>query len=106
VDSEGNASPYEFFTYCQVKEQAEAVASALAQCGVTKNGKVGVYSANKVEWMLTVRAADILAATIVPIYDSLGEDAIEYIIEHSGEENFVGHLPCIFIFLFLQRRQR
>ena len=32
---------------------------------------------------MTIRAVDVLSAAIVPIYDSLGDSAVEYIIKHS-----------------------
>ena len=42
-------------------------------------------SANCVEYMLGIKAADRLAATVVPIYDTLGADATAYISNHAGE---------------------
>lgn len=34
--------------------------------------------------MVAIRAADRISATIVPMYDTLGADAVEYIVHHSG----------------------
>jgi len=83
VSDDGQAGPYQFLTYNECREKARALASSLSQCGVARGGKIGVYSANSVNWMLAIRAADVLSAAIVPIYDSLGESAVEYIVKHS-----------------------
>lgn len=83
IDAQGAAGPYEFLTYKEVHAKAQDLASALSQSGVSKDGKLGILSANCVEWMLAIRAVDVVSATIVPIYDSLGKDAVEYIIKHS-----------------------
>jgi long-chain acyl-CoA synthetase len=62
------------------------LASALAAAGLVPGGagKLGVFSPNTLEWMLAARAADALAAAVIPLYDSLGEDAVEHIVHHSG----------------------
>ena len=87
VDAAGVAGPYQFHTYKETQALAADVASALSQSGVREGGKVGIFSANRVEWMLTVRGVDVLSAAAVPIYDTLGESAVEYVIKHSGEPN-------------------
>jgi long-chain acyl-CoA synthetase len=83
ISGDGSAGPYKFLTYAQTRQKARELASALAQVGVQRGSKIGVYGANSVNWMLAIRAADVLSSAIVPIYDSLGESAVEYIIKHS-----------------------
>lgn len=83
IVDDGQAGSYQYLTYNECKEKARALASSLSHCGITRGGKVGVYSANSVNWMLAIRAADVISAAIVPIYDSLGESAVEYIVKHS-----------------------
>ncbi|GAB4818389.1 hypothetical protein N2152v2_005435 [Parachlorella kessleri] len=84
VDAEGNAGAYIFHSFYQVQVLANHVASALHQCGIGPGDRLGICSANNVEWMLTARAADVVSGVVVPIYDTLGESAVEYIIQHSG----------------------
>eukprot|EP00887_Chlorella_sp_A99_P001271 scaffold14.g1271.t1 len=108
VGEDGKAGPYEFLTYKETKERATWFASALSQAcraaappgpfapfaldsaprwanlvGFQPKDRLGIYAANKVEWMLALRGVDMLSGTIVPIYDSLGESAVQYIVNHS-----------------------
>ncbi|PSC75938.1 acetyl-synthetase [Micractinium conductrix] len=83
VAEDGTAGPFEFITFKETQERARQLAAALTLAGFRPKGRLGIYSANSVEWMLTIRACDMLSGTIVPIYDSLGESAVEYIANHS-----------------------
>ena len=83
IGEDGTPGSYQFLTYEEVRTKARNLASALAKSGVSKCDKVGIYSANNIQWQLGIRAVDMLSASIVPIYDSLGDSAIEYIIKHS-----------------------
>lgn len=92
VDSDGHAAEeYSYLTYKETDERAGMVACGLHALGVGSGTKVGVWSVNNVEWMLTIRGCERLNAVIVPMYDSLGETAIEYITKHSGLEIAVVH---------------
>ena len=44
---------------------------------------LGIYSRNKVEWYLSLLGAHAIGVTIVTIYDTLGEKAIEYILSQT-----------------------
>ena len=44
---------------------------------------LGIYSRNKVEWYLSLLGAHAIGVTIVTIYDTLGEIAIEYILSQT-----------------------
>lgn len=83
VGEDGTPGSFQFLTYEETRTKARQLASALSNLGVAKGGKVGIYSANNVQWMLGIRAVDTISATVVPIYDSLGDSAVEYIIKHS-----------------------
>lgn len=83
VGEDGTPGSFQFLTYEETRTKARNLASALANIGVSKGGKVGIYSANNVQWMLGIRAVDTISATVVPIYDSLGDSAVEYIVKHS-----------------------
>jgi long-chain acyl-CoA synthetase len=79
---DGKAQDYVYITYKQVQEKAATVASALESVGVS-GGKVGIYSANTVQWMLVIQACNRSSGIVVPLYDSLGESAVEYTVNHS-----------------------
>lgn len=83
VGEDGTAAPFKFITFKETQERAQQLAAALSASGFKAKDKLGIYSANNVEWMLSIRACDNINGTIVPIYDSLGETAVEYIVNHS-----------------------
>jgi long-chain acyl-CoA synthetase len=83
VKEDGSAGPYEFITFKETQARARQLAAALSKAGFKSKDKLGIYSANNVEWMLAIRACDVMGGVIVPIYDSLGESAVEYIVNHS-----------------------
>jgi len=78
------AQPYEFFTYQQVADRVDRVGSAFAALGLKPNDKIGVLGPNCPEWMLAMQGCNRMSMICVPLYETLGENAIEYIIDHSG----------------------
>ncbi|KAH7620803.1 putative Long chain acyl-CoA synthetase 4 [Nannochloris sp. 'desiccata'] len=74
---------YSWLTYQETAERAAAIASAMASVGVGPHDRAGVYGANCPEWMISMQACNRMTIYCVPLYDSLGENAIEYIINHS-----------------------
>jgi long-chain acyl-CoA synthetase len=41
---------------------------------------LGIFAKNREEWTITNEACNISATTIVPFFDSLGPDALDFII--------------------------
>eukprot|EP00208_Stichococcus_sp_RCC1054_P000779 CAMPEP_0206135542 /NCGR_PEP_ID=MMETSP1473-20131121/813_1 /ASSEMBLY_ACC=CAM_ASM_001109 /TAXON_ID=1461547 /ORGANISM="Stichococcus sp, Strain RCC1054" /LENGTH=674 /DNA_ID=CAMNT_0053527461 /DNA_START=39 /DNA_END=2063 /DNA_ORIENTATION=- len=81
--TKGPEAPYVWMTYTETAKKVEGVASSLAAAGLVAHGRVGIFSANCPEWMVTMQACNRQGLYCVPLYDSLGENAIEYILEHS-----------------------
>lgn len=75
--------PYVWLTYKETEKRAAAIASAMKYIGLGPHDKAGVYGANCPEWMIAMQACNRMTIYCVPLYDSLGENAIEYIINHS-----------------------
>lgn len=44
---------------------------------------VGVHASNREEWVILDIANILFGNTMVPLYDSLGPDTIEYVLNHS-----------------------
>jgi long-chain acyl-CoA synthetase len=42
---------------------------------------IGIFSKNREEWAITDFACMISGITSVPLYDTLGQEAIEYILD-------------------------
>eukprot|EP00878_Enallax_costatus_P020601 GHUV01021783.1.p1 GENE.GHUV01021783.1~~GHUV01021783.1.p1 ORF type:complete len:600 (+),score=177.59 GHUV01021783.1:394-2193(+) len=77
------AGDYQWITYAEANEKVTAVASGLAGLGVSAGQKVGVYGANCLEWQLAMQACNRMSYACVPLYDTLGEDAVSFTINHS-----------------------
>lgn len=75
-------SPYNWLTYDQVLMQVKEFGSGLIVKGATQKELIGIYSQNRVEWKVTEQACNSYSMVIVPLYDTLGKEAIEYIVSH------------------------
>jgi long-chain acyl-CoA synthetase len=69
--------------------KAAGLASLLRRFGVERGDKVAILSENRVEWALTDYALMGLGAIPVPIYTTLLEPDIEYILRDSGTKGIV-----------------
>lgn len=83
VLADGTPSPYKWYTYAEVGKKVEQLGAALVKVGLARHGRCGVFGANSAEWMLALQACNRQTVYCVPLYDTLGENAIEYIINHS-----------------------
>ena len=84
------AGPYEWVTYSQVKQNAICVGEHLLKaCGLSRGSKVGIYSMNRPEWTTSALALWSQGLVCVPLYDSVGSDAVRYIVNHAS-------LPLVF----------
>ena len=72
------ALAYLFYTYEEVKREVEKLASAMVKMGLKRGARVGIYGPNCCEWMFAMQACNRQAFVCVPLYDTLGEDAVEY----------------------------
>jgi len=85
---DGKWSGYEWRTYGDVRDITLIFASFLRQVGLDKGYHLGIYSKNRWEWFVTYIAAITQSIVVVPIYDTLGPDAVKYIVEH-GDLSYV-----------------
>lgn len=77
------ATDYKYITYSQFLAQIEAFGRGLLELGLKPGDKVGIYSSNCIYWTTTLFACSYTGMTVVPIYDSLGPGAAEYILNHA-----------------------
>ncbi|KXZ48126.1 hypothetical protein GPECTOR_30g222 [Gonium pectorale] len=80
----GRFGPYTFLTYDQVEEQICLLSSGMAAAGLKAGDKVGVFGANSPEWMIVLQACNRMSYVCVPVYDTLGHHAVQYVIDHAG----------------------
>uniref|UniRef100_A0A7S0UJY6 Long-chain-fatty-acid--CoA ligase n=1 Tax=Polytomella parva TaxID=51329 RepID=A0A7S0UJY6_9CHLO len=83
VNADGTPGPYVFETYAQTFQKIEKISSGLKYLGVNPQDRVGIYGANSAEWMLSMQSCNRMGFCCVPMYDSLGENSIEYILNHA-----------------------
>ncbi|XP_073286784.1 probable CoA ligase CCL6 [Primulina huaijiensis] len=79
----GKAGAYSWLTYQEVYDTALKIGSAIRARGVNPGDHCGIYGANCPEWIMSMEACISHAITYVPLYDSLGANAVEYIINHA-----------------------
>ncbi|NP_001310699.1 long chain acyl-CoA synthetase 4 [Ricinus communis] len=79
----GKAGKYVWQTYKQVYDLVIKVGNAIRSCGVEPGEKCGIYGANSAEWIMSMEACNAHGLYCVPLYDTLGAGAVEYIICHA-----------------------
>ena len=75
--------PYQWMSYKALGGYVSAVASAMIGAGLPVHGRAAVYGPNSPEWMLAMQACNATNVYCVPLYDTLGENAVEFILNHS-----------------------
>ncbi|KAB5541389.1 hypothetical protein DKX38_014363 [Salix brachista] len=81
IDSKGG--PYVWLTYKEVYDSAMRIGSAMRRRGVNPGDRCGIYGSNCPEWITAMEACNSQAVTYVPLYDTLGPNAVEFIINHA-----------------------
>jgi len=77
---------YKFISYKQADELAQAVGKGLVEMGAKKGDNVGIFSVNRLEWVLGALGFYSQGLRTVSLYATLGEDAVEYIANHAEVE--------------------
>ncbi|XP_029962498.1 long-chain-fatty-acid--CoA ligase 1-like [Salarias fasciatus] len=83
--------PYEWLSYREVKQRTECLGSAFLHKGHSKttDPHIGIFSQNRPEWTITELACYTYSLVAVPLYDTLGTEAIAYIIEKASISTIV-----------------
>ncbi|CAI0446855.1 unnamed protein product [Linum tenue] len=81
IDSK--AGSYAWLTYNQVYDSALRIGSAMRSLGVNPGDRCGIYGSNSPQWITAMEACNSQAVTYVPLYDTLGANAVEFIINHA-----------------------
>ncbi|GKV40045.1 hypothetical protein SLEP1_g47725 [Rubroshorea leprosula] len=80
---DGKAGQYVWLTYKEVYDVVIKVGNSIRTCGVEEGGRCGIYGANCPEWVMSMEACNAHALYCVPLYDTLGAGAVEFIICHA-----------------------
>ncbi|KAK7399110.1 hypothetical protein VNO78_10285 [Psophocarpus tetragonolobus] len=79
----GNAGKYKWQTYKEIYDVVVKVGNSIRSCGYTEGVKCGIYGANCPEWIISMEACNAHGLYCVPLYDTLGAGAVEFIICHA-----------------------
>ncbi|KAI9325243.1 hypothetical protein DFJ73DRAFT_767763 [Zopfochytrium polystomum] len=85
----GAAGPYVWQTYNEIHKRIRDVGCGMAKKGLSPNSHVGLFSINRAEWVIAEQGCFMFSHVTVPLYDTLGADAIEFISNQTK-------LPLIF----------
>ncbi|NWX29288.1 ACSL5 ligase, partial [Notiomystis cincta] len=74
--------PYQWLTYKQVSDRTKYLGSGLLQkgCQASSNQYIGIFAQNRPEWIISEYACYTYSMVAVPLYDTLGPEAIVYIV--------------------------
>ncbi|KAI8077880.1 uncharacterized protein BX664DRAFT_287488 [Halteromyces radiatus] len=93
VNASGKHGPYVWETYRQVNHRIINFGSGLMNLinhtlndPRTKSIPLGIWSVNRPEWFITDMACAAYSMFTVALYDTLGPDAVEYVVNHSELE--------------------
>lgn len=79
----GKHGNYVWLTYKEVYDIVMIVGNAIRSCGVEEGGRCGIYGANSQEWIMSMEACNAHGLYCVPLYDTLGANAVEFVICHA-----------------------
>ncbi|CAK9163063.1 unnamed protein product [Ilex paraguariensis] len=79
----GKPGKYVWITYKEVYDIVMKVGNSIRSCGVEEGVRCGIYGANCAEWIMSMEACNAHGLFCVPLYDTLGAGAVEFIISHA-----------------------
>ncbi|CAF1874369.1 hypothetical protein Bca4012_034689 [Brassica carinata] len=80
--------PYMWKTYKEAYDEVLQIGSALRAIGAEPGCRVGIYGVNCPQWIITMEACAAHTLICVPLYDTLGSGAVDYIVDQA-EIDFV-----------------
>lgn len=89
INKDGTAGAFKWITYKEAVDRLTNVASGLLHlplCPLNKNDKMqklGFFARNRLDWVICQQACHKAGIVVVPMYDTLGPDAAEYVVAQS-----------------------
>ncbi|PRQ42191.1 putative long-chain-fatty-acid--CoA ligase [Rosa chinensis] len=84
IRPDGTVGEYKWMTYGETATVREALGSGLRLNGIQKGASVGVFFINRPEWLIVDHACSAYSFISVPLYDTLGPDAVKYVVNHAN----------------------
>ncbi|KAK3037311.1 hypothetical protein RJ639_032073 [Escallonia herrerae] len=77
------AGKYVWLTYGEVYDIVSRVGASIRSSGIKQGSRCGIYGVNCSKWVISMQACNAQGLCCVPLYDTLGAGAVEYIICHA-----------------------
>eukprot|EP01133_Synstelium_polycarpum_P014356 gene14356-16940_t len=77
------ADNFEFITYGEYIKRCEALFQGLCELGITPKSKIGIFSRNRLEWLICQGACFMQSNIIVSFYETLGVDSLAFVSKHA-----------------------
>jgi len=77
------------WTFGQLKEEVDRVASGLLQLGIRSGEKVALWMPNRPEWIHSLFAVAKIGAVLVPINTRFRTNDLEYVVRQSDAETLI-----------------
>ncbi|XP_039823798.1 long chain acyl-CoA synthetase 2-like isoform X2 [Panicum virgatum] len=81
--TDGKAGEYVWQTYEEVYQKVMRIGSAIRSFSVNPGAHCGIYGSNCPEWVMAMQACNSQGICYVPLYDTLGANAVEFIMDHA-----------------------
>ncbi|PAA56810.1 hypothetical protein BOX15_Mlig027757g4 [Macrostomum lignano] len=82
---DGERSPYTWLSYREVLQQARCVSHFLTgQLHLRRGAFVAIWSKNRTEWVTLELGCFMTGLVPVPLYDTLGDEACDYVLKQTG----------------------
>ncbi|TVU50843.1 hypothetical protein EJB05_02234 [Eragrostis curvula] len=108
IRADGTVGDYKWMTYGEVSTSRTAIGSGLIYHGIREGARIGLYFINRPEWIIVDHACASYSYVSVPLYDTLGPDAVQFIVNHATVEvifcvpqtlstllSFITQMPCV-----------
>lgn len=85
-------SPYKWSTYNEIKQRASNFGSGLlglVGCQGNNDQFLGIYARNMMEWVVAEKGSLFYSMVLVPMYNTLGDQAMRYIVDQIQMEVLV-----------------
>ncbi|RHN43458.1 putative long-chain-fatty-acid--CoA ligase [Medicago truncatula] len=79
----GDPGKFNWQTYKEVYDLVIKIGKSIRACGYGEGVKCGIYGANCPEWIMSMEACNAHGLYCVPLYDTLGAGAVEFVISHA-----------------------
>ncbi|XWS39328.1 hypothetical protein CRYUN_Cryun18bG0042600 [Craigia yunnanensis] len=83
IQVDGTVGEYKWMTYGEAGRARAAIGSGLIYHGIPKGSCIGIYFINRPEWLIVDHACSSYSLVSVPLYDTLGPDAVKFIVNHA-----------------------